>query len=152
MLDQIVKKMKTMGAEQILQGAKSTPTNKQSSAVDPVAIIKQSAQEAGMDPKQAMNIAASNVKQGSKIIPSGKTLMFFRKIDDTSVSAFFVSIDKGAALQKALDKLAAVLEKSSAEVVYTSSKNKNIINEFANIGIVFTKSNDPKFTYMAKLK
>ena len=140
-----------MGAEQMLKGGK-TPVAKPKSSIDPVAIIKQSAQEAGMDPDQALRIAAGNIKQGSKLVSAGKTLMFFKKINDTTASSFFLSADKGTRLQKSLDQLILVLEKSGIQIIYTNTQNKNIINEFANIGIVFSKSDQQKFKYMAKLK
>lgn len=140
-----------MGAEQMLKGGKA-PTANPKPSVDPVEVIKQSAKEGGMDPDQALRIAAGNIKQGSKLVSMGRTLMFFKKINNTTASCFFLSVDKGTKLKKSLGQLVSVLEKSGVEVIYTNTNNKTIVDELSNMGIVFSKSDQPKFSYMAKLK
>jgi hypothetical protein len=120
----------------------------------PSEIIIKEAQSQSVDPKQALQHTVALVNSGQAVLlQENNSVLLVLRLGDGKVALYLSTVDSPVSLKSAFSVFLKKL-KSSNEIhtAYVDTKNDQIVRLMNKTGWGVKKSNNPKFTFMAKIK
>jgi hypothetical protein len=119
----------------------------------PSEIITQEAQNKGVDPKQALQKTVTAINSGHAVmLQENNSVLLVIRLGDRKASLYLTTVDSPMALKSSFIGFLKKLKTSEIHTVYVDTKNPQIIRLMNKTGWDVKKSNNPKFTFMAKIK
>jgi hypothetical protein len=119
----------------------------------PSQIITKEAQSQGVDPKQALQHAVVLVNSGHAVLlQENNSVLLVLRLGDGKVALYLSTVDSPVSLKSAFSGFLKKLKASEINTAYVDTKNDQIVRLMKKTGWDVKKSNNPKFTFMAKIK
>ena len=119
----------------------------------PSQIITQQAQSQGVDPQQALQKTLTAVNSGHVImLQENNSVLLIVRLGDGKAALYLTTVDSPIALKSSFIGFLKKLKKSEVHTAYIDTKNDQIVRLMKKTGWDVKKSDNPKFTFMAKIK
>ena len=119
----------------------------------PSQIITQQAQSQGVDPKQALQKAVAAINSGHAVmLQENNSVLLVIRLGDGKAALYLTTVDSPITLKSSFIGFLKKLKDSEIHTAYVDTKNDQIVRLMKKTGWDVKKSNNPKFTFMAKIK
>ena len=113
-------------------------------------IIRQDAEQHGVDPDRVLTFIGERVENGqASILQNGDSVLLLTKIGSGDVELHLYTLEQPMALMKSLKHFISIIERTPIRRVYGKADNPGIIKMLESIGVDVQESDRPEYNWMA---